>query len=262
MNLIQTLSFTNEVEEAKIRETLYKVGNIAFVNEIGATKEEVVRYFNVSERTVERYLKEYQKEFLCYGEILYESKVFAGDKKVAHKINRKTRKMVVLNKRHLLLLACLLVKASDVARAIVGYLLGIEEIASKDMKLEAIEKSMFHYDNLKVKRELKDLRSQLKKAKPLIEFAETVIDDGKAVSLNEFSKVTYEKLKFGRNRMFAFLKEIKILNRKNIPSQKYIDRGYFSVKYRFLGGANRCQPLLTGKGQIWLFDTLKKKMEV
>lgn len=31
----------------------------------------------------------------------------------------------------------------------------------------------------------------------------------------------------GRNKLFAFLRENKILNRRNEPYQEYVDKGYF-----------------------------------
>lgn len=36
----------------------------------------------------------------------------------------------------------------------------------------------------------------------------------------------------GRNKLYAFLRDIKILQNNNLPYQQYIDRGYFEVKQR------------------------------
>jgi phage antirepressor YoqD-like protein len=63
-------------------------------------------------------------------------------------------------------------------------------------------------------------------------------------------------LGFGRNRLFAELRERKILRLNNTPYQEYMDRGYFVVKEKpiSMGDAvfNKPQTYVTAKGMDWL----------
>ena len=67
----------------------------------------------------------------------------------------------------------------------------------------------------------------------------------------------------GRNRLFKFLREQKILMSNNMPYQQYIDRGYFEVKEtpKELGGRqiNFTQTYVTAKGVDFIFRLLQEK---
>ena len=69
---------------------------------------------------------------------------------------------------------------------------------------------------------------QLELAKPKIDFYDQVTGSKDAIAIGEAAKV----LNFaglGRNKLFAFLRQEKILMQNNQPYQEYIDRGYFRV---------------------------------
>lgn len=84
------------------------------------------------------------------------------------------------------------------------------------------------------------------------------------ISIGDFAKILHTKWNdIKPHRLFAILREAKILKDsyfdKNIPYQKYIDKGYFKVKeststnslgYRFISK----QALITPKGQKYLLD--------
>lgn len=61
---------------------------------------------------------------------------------------------------------------------------------------------------------------------------------------------------WGRNRLFAELRNRRVLMRSNRPYQEYIDRGYFVVKEKpiQMGGQiiNKVQTYVTAKGVEWL----------
>jgi len=67
----------------------------------------------------------------------------------------------------------------------------------------------------------------------------------------------------GRNRLFEFLRQKKILMSNNVPYQKYIDRGYFEVKEtpKELGGRtiNFTQTYVTAKGVDFIFRLLQEQ---
>lgn len=63
---------------------------------------------------------------------------------------------------------------------------------------------------------------------PKAQFFDAVADSKTAVPMNEVSKVLAVK-GMGRNNLFDFLRQNKILMNNNIPYQKYVDLGYFRV---------------------------------
>lgn len=69
---------------------------------------------------------------------------------------------------------------------------------------------------------------QIEEMKPKAEFFDTVADSKTAISMNEVAKVLNIK-GYGRNNLFEFLRENKILDRWNVPYQRYVDNGWFRV---------------------------------
>lgn len=63
--------------------------------------------------------------------------------------------------------------------------------------------------------------------KPKVEFFDTVADSKTAIEMNQVAKTI--DLGFGRNELFEFLRNKKILMSNNVPYQKYIDLEYFRV---------------------------------
>ena len=64
--------------------------------------------------------------------------------------------------------------------------------------------------------------------KPKVEFFDAVADSKTAVPMNDVAKVLEIK-GMGRNKLFEFLRQNKILMNNNRPFQRYIDAGYFRV---------------------------------
>ncbi|MGL6167563.1 MAG: hypothetical protein ACRC0Y_04665, partial [Fusobacteriaceae bacterium] len=172
MNLTNTLSIVNEVDEKNLDEILLKVGTLSFIKDTGVTKDNIASYFGVSKRTIEKYMKENNEELRNYGKTVYSSKQFVNDKFIGGKLSKKSRNIALLNKKHILFLACLLVNTSDTAKAIVKYLLELEELASNDLKIDAIEQSIgVVSDRINLRKKIEFLQSKLTQAQPLIEFA-------------------------------------------------------------------------------------------
>ena len=68
---------------------------------------------------------------------------------------------------------------------------------------------------------------QLIEQKPKVEFFEAVTSSKNAIDMAKVAKVLDKNI--GRNKLFEFLRDRKILQRDNLPFQSYIDRGYFRV---------------------------------
>lgn len=71
-------------------------------------------------------------------------------------------------------------------------------------------------------------KSELKEARPLIDFAETVMQTSDWSEMSTVAKLIGRKT-WGRNNIFELLRERKILRRNNEPYQSYVERGYFKV---------------------------------
>lgn len=81
-------------------------------------------------------------------------------------------------------------------------------------------------DNLSKKAEV--LQLQVNDMKPKAEFFDAVADSKTAISMNEVAKVLNVK-GYGRNKLFEFLRNKGMLDKYNVPYQKYVDLGYFRV---------------------------------
>lgn len=99
------------------------------------------------------------------------------------------------------------------------------------------------------------LEEQLQSAAPKVEFADRVAA-ANGILISNYAKAISMK----PNTLFAWLRENNILiaygSRKNVPLQRYITQGFFSVKEVVLEGEEgykiRLTPHITGKGQQWL----------
>lgn len=100
---------------------------------------------------------------------------------------------------------------------------------------------------------------QIEEMKPKAEFFDAVADSKTAISMNEVAKVLAIK-GLGRNNLFEFLREEKILDKYNTPYQRYVDAGWFRVieqKYMKNG-----EPQVTTKTLVYQkgVDAIRKRI--
>lgn len=69
---------------------------------------------------------------------------------------------------------------------------------------------------------------QIEDMKPKAEFFDAVADSKTAISMNEVAKVLAIK-GYGRNNLFEFLRNAGVLDKYNVPYQRYVDNGWFRV---------------------------------
>ena len=104
------------------------------------------------------------------------------------------------------------------------------------------------------------LNSKVLEMQPKAAFFDSVADSKTAISMNEVSKVLAIP-GYGRNNLFEFLREQKILDRYNIPYQKYVDMGWFRViEQKYMKNGEACintKTLVYQKG----VDGIRKKIE-
>lgn len=73
-----------------------------------------------------------------------------------------------------------------------------------------------------------DRDRQIAEMKPKADFFDSVADSKTAISMNEVAKVL-DIRGYGRNNLFEFLRKQGILDRFNVPYQRYVDCGWFRV---------------------------------
>ena len=101
---------------------------------------------------------------------------------------------------------------------------------------------------------------QIEEMKPKAEFFDAVAESKTAISMNEVAKVLNIK-GYGRNNLFEFLRENKVLDRWNVPYQRYVDNGWFRVieqHYQKNG-----EPIVTTKTLVYQkgVDGIRKMIE-
>lgn len=111
------------------------------------------------------------------------------------------------------------------------------------------------------------LLEKIENDKPYTEFAKHVTESSDTVDVGEFSKIVKnEHIDIGRNRLFEWLRRNKFLMSNNTPYQKYIESKYFEVvettKETAYGTKVFTKVLITGKGQVFLVEKLRKEFGV
>lgn len=105
---------------------------------------------------------------------------------------------------------------------------------------------------------------KLEAQKPFVDFAVHVSQSKDIIDMEEMSKIAQnENIDIGRNRLIGWLKDNHVLQKNRIPYQTYIDRGYFDVvevkKDTMYGTKVFTKTVVTGKGQLWIIDKLRKQ---
>ena len=111
-----------------------------------------------------------------------------------------------------------------------------------------------------LQRRIEDANKQIAKLKPAAEFAYQICSSKDAIDIGNCAKVLNRHI--GRNNLFEFLRNRKVLQQDNIPYQKYIDLGYFRViesKYTIPSGETKIslKTLVLQKGVAYINRLLK-----
>ena len=104
--------------------------------------------------------------------------------------------------------------------------------------------------------EKKALEAKIEEQKPLVEYAEHIQASKDVIDMKSMAKLASKNgIKIGRNKLFSFLRDRKILDRENIPYANYMDKEWFQVvesPYTFNNGDVKIirTTLVSPKGQI------------
>ena len=113
-----------------------------------------------------------------------------------------------------------------------------------------------------LQRRIQDANKEIERLKPAAEFAYQICSSKDAIDIGNCAKVLNRSI--GRNNLFEFLRNKKILQSDNIPYQKYIDSGYFRVietKYTIPSGETKIslKTLVLQKGVAYINKILKER---
>ena len=112
--------------------------------------------------------------------------------------------------------------------------------------------------------EKKALEAKIEEQKPLVEYAEHIQASKDVIDMKSMAKLASKNgIKIGRNKLFSFLRDRKILDRENIPYANYMNKEWFQVvesPYTFNNGDVKIirTTLVSPKGQIGIIRQLKK----
>lgn len=163
------------------------------------TVKEVADALGVSDRTIQRHLKEMREEGLSDNVVARGEEAVLSEKEVTI---IKTR--IERSGRTDLVQVCELPNVST------------------DLEMMALDAKVSAWKT----RKIEELQKQLADAQPKIAFHDAVTGSKDTIDIGEAAKVLAVK-GFGRNNLFERLRNEGILMQNNQPYQKYIDAGYF-----------------------------------
>jgi phage antirepressor YoqD-like protein len=101
---------------------------------------------------------------------------------------------------------------------------GIETSKSRVLQLQILQKQMQDI----YEAEIAELKAKTEADRPKVEFFDQVADSKDAIQMRDVAAVLNIP-GWGRNKIFALLRQLKILDNRNIPYRAYQDKGYFRV---------------------------------
>lgn len=141
-----------------------------------------------------------------------------------------------------------------------GYIPVSEDMSDKEIMARALmiaQKTIEHKDEIIFKQ-----AEKIETDAPKVAYAETAGSCKGTISVGDYSKVLYDKYKIdmGRNQLFKWLREQKILDSNNLPYQKYMNAGWFKVIEIPRPDIGRQIPVtrITSKGQQKLHSFIEK----
>lgn len=145
-----------------------------------------------------------------------------------------------------------MVQRTDKAKEVRQYLIDLEKAWNTPEQVMARALKL-------ADKTIEGLKTQLLEAKPKVDFFNAVADSKTAISMNEVAKVLAIP-GYGRNNLFEFLREQKILDRFNVPYQRYVDCGWFRViEQKYIKNG---EPIVTTKTLVYQkgVNAIRKKI--
>jgi len=141
-----------------------------------------------------------------------------------------------------------------------GYIAGQEQMSGEELMARALLFAQSKISDLESKN--RQLADKIESDKVKVEFAQTVGSCKDTMAVGVYAKLLYDqhRINMGRNQLFCYLRDKKILDKSNIPYQKYIDAGWFKVVNKPNPEIKRNIPVtrITAKGQQKLYELIAK----
>ena len=267
--------------------------------DFGATPQMVADYFEVGFKAIESLVNDNLEELTKNGFVVHtRENLLTSYKNVKTKrggfdvldendniLFSGSNKGVRIFTRRTILNVAMLLRDSEVAKQIRTVLLDATENTNvikeiiKDNQEELKELLFAVYNGgqdaviaskkiteIEVAKATKPLLEKIENDKEFVDFAITVGESSDCITMNEMAKlIQKEGIKIGRNKLFALLRDEKILMSDNQPYQKYLNCGYFevieTVKKTPFGDKTFRQTVVTGKGQVFIVQFVKNKLK-
>lgn len=111
---------------------------------------------------------------------------------------------------------------------------------------------------------VEQLENKIEEDRPRVSFAETIEKSSDSILIREFSKIlANEGIHIGQNKLYSLLREWGyIIKNSTEPTQKAVQQGLFKINERVIksvkGDLLSRTTMLTGKGQLFLLDKIKR----
>ena len=267
---------SKDVRESMINriEVLDKVGKLILLpNNFGATTEMVANYFELkSIKTLESLVKDHREELVENGLTVLKGERLSSFKKESGYSSR-AGSLTLFSKRTILNVAMLL-RDSEIAKEIRKQLLDVMEtkqaqeefIFNVDTEKKLAVDVLFadtEEDRMIAMAKYREYKNRcITQLEEKADFANRVGNSDTYIDMGSMAKIlSDEGYKIGRNKLFALLRENKILMSNNQPYQKYIDSGHFIVNEVEQQGMLFQVTRITGKGQLLIHKIVKENMK-
>lgn len=111
---------------------------------------------------------------------------------------------------------------------------------------------------------VEQLENKIEEDRPRVSFTETIEKSSDSILIREFSKIlSNEGIHIGQNKLYQLLREWGyIIKNSTEPTQKAVQQGLFKINERVIksvkGDLLSRTTMLTGKGQLFLLDKIKR----
>jgi phage antirepressor YoqD-like protein len=232
-------------------EVLNKVKGLAMLpDDIHITVEMAANYYGVPKQAIKSLIHDHGQEVLSDG-----LKILEGPKLKEFKARflkgtnlenaYKFAPSLTLLPRRAILRVGMLLRDSEVAKTVRSYLLNVEERAKAkdpDTMKEAIE-LLFRFGEVvpKLLEQNKQLEAEIKVLAPKAERFDQFLNSEGLMYIGDMAKA-FKIPGMGPRKMFDYLRGRNILYKsedRNVPIQRYVDAGYFMVKYETIRVYNK-----------------------
>lgn len=148
-----------------------------------------------------------------------------------------------------------MMSGTDKGKQVRNYFIEVEKQFNSPEAIVSRALQIVNAKALALEQKTVELEEKIEKDKPKVEFANVVSDSSTLISVGELAKlISQNGFVIGQNKLFDYLRLTKRLQKNNVPYQKFIDRGIFSVKessYTDYWGEKKLSltTKITGKGQ-------------